>query len=196
MSDFSLPERANKIDRVLARRQPALTVVLENIHDAHNVNAILRSCDATGVLRVHLLYTIESFPRLELSAARGADKWIEYERHSSVADCVNSLRKDNFQLLATAIDPSATPLYDLDLTTPTAFLLGNEHRGISDELRAASDRTVFIPMMGMVESLNVSVATAVCLFEALRQRRERGLYDAPQLSAEALRSKRIEWQLK
>ncbi|MDP4198489.1 MAG: TrmH family RNA methyltransferase [Bacteroidota bacterium] len=196
MIDLKSPARTAKIDFALARRQPALTVVLENIHDAHNVNAILRSCDAVGVLKVHLLYTIESFPRLELTSASGADKWLEYERHTSVEGCFAGLRDEGFQILATELDATARSLYDFDLTKSTAIVLGNEHRGISKEVSEMADSLVYIPMMGMAESLNVSVASAVCLFEALRQRNEGGLYRAPQLSPEALRSKRLEWQLK
>ena len=198
MHDFDLksPTRLAKIERALAHRQPTLTVVLENIHDAHNVNAILRSCDAVGVLKVHLLYTIESFPRLELTPASGADKWLEYERHTSVEECFASLRSDGFQILATKLDTTARSLYDFDLTRNTAIVLGNEHRGISEEVSALADSLLYIPMMGMAESLNVSVASAVCLFEALRQRTQRGMMDVPQLSPEALGSKRLEWQLK
>jgi tRNA (guanosine-2'-O-)-methyltransferase len=193
---FSSPTRIAKIDHALTHRQPGLTVVLENIHDSHNVNAILRSCDAVGVMKVHLLYTIESFPKLELSAARGADKWLEYEKHSSVEECFATLRADGFQILATKLEPSAKSLYDFDLAQKTALVLGNEHRGISEDVVRLADSLLYLPMLGMAESLNVSVATAVCLFEAFRQRTVNGLYAEPQLSPEALRSKRLEWQLK
>jgi tRNA (guanosine-2'-O-)-methyltransferase len=194
--NFSTPSRFAKIDHALTHRQPGLTVVLENIHDSHNVNAILRSCDAVGVMKVHLVYTIESYPKLELASASGADKWLEYERHATVEECFTKLRAEGYQILATKLEPSAKQLYDFDLSKKTALVLGNEHRGISDDVVRLSDSLLFIPMMGMAESLNVSVATAVCLFEALRQRRVAGIYDEPQLSPEALRSKRLEWQLK
>ena len=193
---FSSPERTEKISNALSRRQPTLAVVLENIHDPHNVSAILRSCDAVGVLKVYLLYTVEEFPDVVHTPAAGTHKWLEFERHRSVASCFAALHSDGFQILATRIDTAAKPLYEYDLTRPTAFVLGNEHRGISEEVAALADGMLFIPMMGMAESLNVSVATAVCLFEAFRQRRKHGMYATPQLSPEALRSKEIEWQLK
>ncbi len=196
MQPFSTPERADKIALALRRRQPTLTVVLENIHDPHNVSAILRSCDAVGVLKVHFVYTIEEFPSVAHTPAAGAHKWIEFERHTSIAACFDALQREGFQVLATRIDPGAASLYEHDLTKPTALVLGNEHRGISEDVTRLADRLIYIPMMGMAESLNVSVATAVCLFEAFRQRRERGMYDEPQLSPEALRSKELEWQLK
>jgi tRNA (guanosine-2'-O-)-methyltransferase len=195
-SDISTPARAAKIDVALAHRQPTLTVVLENIHDPHNMNAILRSCDAVGVVKVHLLYYIEDFPKLSPISSSGAYKWIEYERHTSVGACFEKLHAEGCDILATKLDPNANSLYEYDLTQPTAIVLGNEHRGISEEAATLADGLLYIPMMGMAESLNVSVATAVALFEASRQRRERGMYDEPQLSPEALRSKRIEWQLR
>jgi tRNA (guanosine-2'-O-)-methyltransferase len=188
--------RTAKIDTALAHRQPTLTVVLENIHDPHNVNAILRSCDAVGVLEVHFLYTIEKFPKLAHGTSSGAYKWLDYHRWTSVAECFARLGETGHQILGTKLEPSARQLYTFDLARPTAFVLGNEHRGISDEAAAACDELVYIPMLGMVESLNVSVATAVTLFEAMRQRRVAGLYDAPQLTPDALRSKRLEWLLR
>ena len=194
--NFSTPSRSAKIDHALTHRQPGLTVVLENIHDSHNVNAILRSCDAVGVVKVHLVYTIEKFPKLELASASGADKWLEYEKHANVDDCFAKLHAEGYQILATKLEPGARQLYDFDLTTKTALVLGNEHLGISEDVARAADSLLYIPMMGMAESLNVSVATAVCLFEALRQRSAAGMFSEPQLSPETLRSKRLEWQLK
>ena len=196
LSEMKSPGRTEKIDRALTRRQPTLTVVLENIHDPHNVNAILRSCDAVGVLGVHLLYYIEKFPKLAHGTSSGAYKWMDYHRHSNVGECFDTLRRDGFQILATRIDEHSVSIYDCDLTKPTAIVLGNEHRGISDEVIAKADRTIYIPMMGMAESLNVSVASAVCLFEAFRQRQAAGMYVEPQLSPEALGSKRLDWLLR
>jgi tRNA (guanosine-2'-O-)-methyltransferase len=196
-------DREAKIEKVLGQRQPTLTVVLENIHDIHNVNAILRSCDAAGVDKVHLVYYIESFPEQWATdgvgigkASVGAHKWLDFEMHDSIESCFKKLHEDGFRILATKIDSTAKKLYDNDLTQPTAFVLGNEHRGISDEAARLADELIYIPMMGMAESLNVSVATAVCLFEALRQRSEAGMYKSPQLSPDALRSKKLEWMLR
>jgi tRNA (guanosine-2'-O-)-methyltransferase len=196
MEDIKSPERREKIERTLAHRQPTLSVVLENIHDPHNVSAILRSCDAVGILQVHFLYTIEPFPEIANTASSGAHKWLEIIRHDSVQSCFGALHSKSFRIFATRIAPDATSLYELDLAQPTAFLLGNEHRGVSEEALALADEEIYIPMMGMAESLNVSVAAAVCLFEAFRQRKERAMYDTPQLSPETLRSKRREWLLK
>lgn len=188
--------RTAKIDSALAHRQPMLTVIMENIHDPHNVNAILRSCDAVGIVDVHFLYTIEKFPKLAHGTSSGAYKWLDYHKWTSVRECFDFLKSNGLQILGTKLEPGARQLYDFDLARPTALVLGNEHRGISDEAASGCDELLYIPMLGMVESLNVSVATAVTLFEALRQRRVAGLYEAPQLTPEALRSKRLDWLLR
>jgi tRNA (guanosine-2'-O-)-methyltransferase len=195
-ADFTSPTRADKIDKTLERRQPTLAIVLENIHDPHNFNAILRSADATGVIRVIMLYYIEKSPRLAHTTSSGAYKWVDIEKYDSVTSCFKKLKEDGFRILATKLDAEAKPLYAHDLTQPTAIVLGNEHRGISHEAQTLADELLYIPMMGMSESVNVSVASAVCLFEAMRQRMEKGMYDTPQLSPEALRSKKLEWRLK
>jgi tRNA (guanosine-2'-O-)-methyltransferase len=185
--------RTDKIRTVLERRQPTLALVIENVHDTHNFNAMLRSCDATGVQTVHIIYTIEHVPDFIKASSSGAYKWIEVVKHNSVEQCYKVLHDNGFQILATKLDPKAKVLYDNDLTRPTAFVLGNEHRGISDAAAKLADDLCYIPMMGMVESVNVSVAASTCLFEALRQRRAKNMYDTPQLSPEALRSKMLDW---
>ena len=187
--------RVARVRQVLARRQPDLTVVLENVHDPHNVSAVLRSCDATGVLRAHAIYTVEEPPpgMFARTTSASAAKWVEVTRHASVADCYATLRREGFTVLATALAPDSTDLYDLDLTQPTALVFGNEMRGVSAEARDGADGTVAIPMMGMVESLNISVACAVSLYEALRQRRRAGRYAASPFGPDALASLEESW---
>jgi tRNA (guanosine-2'-O-)-methyltransferase len=166
--------RLEKIRSVLALRQRDLAVVLENVHDPHNVSAILRSCDAVGVLGIELLYTREKFPKIGRKSSSSANKWLERRKHVSVDECYRCLRAEGFTILATRVDPRTQSLYDLDLCSPTAFVFGNEHRGVSEEAALKADACFRIPMVGMIESLNVSVAAAVCLYEALRQRLARG----------------------
>jgi tRNA (guanosine-2'-O-)-methyltransferase len=168
------PRRIERFRSVISRRQRDLTVVMENIHDPHNVSAILRSCDATGVLRVELLYTVEKFPTLGRKSSSSASKWVERRKHRNVAGCYAVLRSEGFRILATRLSDGAPSLYDMDLTGAVAIVLGNEHRGVSDEAAAGSDAVFRVPMAGMIESLNVSVAAAVCLYEALRQRLKNG----------------------
>lgn len=171
------PGRVDKVTSVLRRRQPDLTVVLENIHDPHNVSAIFRSCDAVGVMRVELLYTHESFPTIGKKSSSSANKWLERRTHRSVARCFATLRAEGFAIYATHLGVEARTLYDLDMTKKVAIVFGNEHRGVSDEAAAAADVNFQIPMMGMIQSLNVSVAAAVSLYEALRQRLGAGAFD-------------------
>jgi tRNA (guanosine-2'-O-)-methyltransferase len=187
--------REARIDEVLARRQPDLTVVLEDVHDPHNTAAVLRSCDAAGVLGIHAVYHHEPAPKKKLSrtASSSASKWVTVERHDDVAACYAALRARGMQVVATALTDESVDLYEVDFTRPTAIVMGNEHRGLTADAIAAADVTVRIPMAGMVESLNISVAAAVTLFEAARQRRVAGLYDTPRLSPDDLARLRAEW---
>ena len=170
--------RRARVEGVLARRQPDLALVLEDIHDLHNVAAILRTCDAVGVPRIHLIYSTEEPPvgSFARTTSAGAAKWIDASRHGSVEDCFAALHADGFTIFAAAFEPAARDLYAVDFRRPTAIVLGNEERGLSDAARAQADASLMIPMMGMVQSLNVSVAAAVVLYEALRQRRAAGRY--------------------
>jgi tRNA (guanosine-2'-O-)-methyltransferase len=162
--------RTARIREVLRNRLTDLTVVIENIHDPHNVSAILRSCDAVGVQRVELLYTSEPFPRIGRKSSSSAGKWVDRRTHRSVDECYTFLRAEGFVVWATSLSERAGSLYDLDLTARVALVFGNEHRGVSADAAQKADGLFKIPMRGMIESLNVSVACAVSLFEALRQR--------------------------
>jgi len=163
-------EREEKIKKVMNHRQKDLTVVFENIHDPHNVSAILRTCDAVGVGEVHLLYTVEPFPQLGKKSSASATKWITVKKWKSYADCFGYLKKQKFMVVGTSLEKESRQLYAFDLTKKIAIVLGNEHRGVSQEALSYCDETLFIPMRGMIQSLNVSVAAAVILYEALRQR--------------------------
>lgn len=178
--------RAKRIRDVLSRRQTDLTLVINNIHDPHNVSAILRSCDAFGIHRVHLLYTDTAFPALGKKSSGSAKKWVETVRHPDAASLAASLRADGFTLVATGFTETAKPLPEWNLAAPTAIILGNEHRGVDEELAPHVDGTLYIPMQGMVQSLNVSVAAAVILYEAFRQRLAAGRYDHPSLPPDEL----------
>jgi len=176
------PRRVEKIRKVLAQRQPDLTVVMENIHDPHNVSAVLRSCDAVGILRVELLYTVEKFPRTGKKSSSSANKWLDRRKHKSVDECYGMLRNEGFTIYATHLGESSVSLYDLDMTKKVALVFGNEHRGVSDEAATKADANFQIPMLGMIQSLNVSVACAVSLYEVLRQRLAKGDLINPKLS--------------
>ena len=179
------PKREARINAVLDHRQPTLQVVIENVDDPHNIGAILRSCDAFGIIDVHFLYTNKKQPRLgELrsKAAASTLKWLRINRWDSVAKLKAHLKKQKISLLVTSLGAKSKDPAKLDLTKPVAFAFGNEHSGSSKELMKAADAIVRLPMVGFVESFNVSVAAAISLHEAYRQRSAAGLYDKPQLS--------------
>jgi tRNA (guanosine-2'-O-)-methyltransferase len=175
-------KRTEKIRQVLARRQPDLTVVLENIHDPHNVSAIFRSCDAVGVMRVELLYTREQFPRIGKKSSSSANKWLSWRKHRSVDSCYAILRGEGFSIWATHLGTESVSVYEVNFSGKIALVFGNEHRGVSAEGAEKADHIFQIPMNGMIQSLNVSVACAVTLYEALRQRVARGEMRVPKLS--------------
>ena len=187
--------RQERVAAVLRRRQPDLTLVLEDVHDPHNVSAMLRTCDAVGIGTIHLVYTNEIVPEegFARTTSAGAAKWVATERHASIAACYAVLRAQGLRIVATALAPTSQDLYATNLRAPIALVFGNEMRGVSADALAAADGSLIIPMMGMVESLNVSVACAVTLFEALRQRRAAGDYAQPKLDQDTLLTRTEEW---
>ena len=163
----SMTERRRaRIEQVLRHRQKDLTLVLANIHDPHNVSAIYRSCDAFGVASVHLYYTTCAFPALSKKTSASARKWVDTVRHDDRESLFAALRARPCQVLATSCTPSARPVGDYDFTKPTAIIMGNEHAGVPEELIPHVDGEVYIPMFGMIQSFNVSVAAALMLAEA------------------------------
>lgn len=190
------PEREAKIKRVLALRQKDLTLVLANIHDAHNVSAIYRSCDAFGVPEVHLYYSDTPFPVLGAKSSASARKWINTVRHKNTDDLCAALRARSMRVYATSCSPAARPFFELDFTGPTAFVMGNEHRGLDEAFLPLVDGEIYIPMYGMIQSFNVSVAAALLLSEAARQRRNAGAYDSPSYSEEELAALFAAWREK
>ncbi|OGU28830.1 MAG: RNA methyltransferase [Ignavibacteria bacterium GWA2_35_9] len=195
MKTIRSEKRTNKIISVINFRQKSLHVVLENIHDPHNVSAIFRTCDSVGVGRVSLVYNIEPFPKIGKKSSASAYKWVEREKYKNIKDCALLLKKDGFKVLVSSITDSSKSIYDFDLTKKTAIVFGNEHRGVSKEAEEIADEKFIIPMFGMVQSLNVSVAAAICLYEASRQRSLKGMYDKSEFSKDELEMKINEWIL-
>jgi tRNA (guanosine-2'-O-)-methyltransferase len=182
MRQFKTERRLEKIRHAANWRQESLRVVFENIHDPHNVSAILRSCDAVGVQKVGLVYNTEKFPKLSKVTSSSANKWIDVEKYKSVEDSCDKLKSNGYKIYASMLDENAVGLYDLDLTERVAIIMGNEHRGVSEDFQKLADKTFYIPMRGMIQSLNVSVAAAVILYEAQRQRLLRGMYNSNSFS--------------
>jgi rRNA methylases len=186
-------KRKQRIDQVLARRQKDLTLVMDNIWDPHNVSAVLRSCDAFGVSDVHLYYTTSQWPDLGKKSSASAKKWIRLNRHIDPAGMIGSLGRTGGQILRTGFSATARPVTDFDFTIPTAIILSNEHRGTSPELAELVKDEIYIPMQGMVQSFNVSVAAAIILYEAFSQRDQAGMYDTPSFDEDELAEMRAEW---
>ncbi len=193
MRKFTTEKRLEKITKVVKARQHSLRVVLENIHDPHNVSAIFRSCDAVGVPKVSLLYNNEEFPKVNKVTSASAYKWVDKERYATVEECYGALRKEGFKVYASLLSEDAKDLYELDLSAKVALVLGNEHRGVSEEAAEQADERFYIPMRGMIQSLNVSVATAVTLYEAQRQRLLKGMYKKSELTDEQIENLIDDW---
>lgn len=186
------PERLRRLREVLARRQPDLTVLLERVNKPHNFSAILRSCDAVGVLEAHVVAPERGLD-VSHAVSAGTRKWVRVRTHADLEAAAAHLREAGFRIIAADPAPGAVDYRDVDYTLPTALLLGAEKYGISDAGRALADVCVVVPMQGMVRSLNVSVATALILYEAMRQREEAGRYATPALGAEAFEATLFEW---
>lgn len=192
------PERYEKIRRVLSRRQPTLTVLMDEVNKPHNFSAILRTCDAVGVLTAHAIPpqsgALPTFGSGMFEATSGsAHKWVRVERHPDAVTAVRALQAGGMQVLATHLSQRSVDYREPDYARPTCVLLGAEKWGVSDEAASAADINIVIPMLGMVQSLNVSVAAATILFEAQRQRLAAGMYDAPQLPPADLGRLAFEW---
>jgi tRNA (guanosine-2'-O-)-methyltransferase len=186
--------RTQRLTEVLQRRQPDLTIVLENVHDPHNIAAVLRTADAVGLLDIHLVYTFEDVPKaFARSTSAGSGKWLNWTLHESIESCYQALADAGMKILATALKPGGSDLYGTNLTQPTAIVFGNEMRGLSQDAIELADATMYIPMTGMVESLNISVSCAVTLFEAFRQRRALGCYDHQSLADEQFHETLAAW---
>ena len=169
-----LPRRFERLKAVLDRRMGDLTVLLEQVEKPHNLSAILRSCDAVGVSEAHAVGDAQRL-RTFNSTALGSQKWVPVRQHGDVEAAIGVLRAQGFRLYGTHLGVEAVDYRQCDFTGPTAFVLGAEKWGLSSAAAAAIDQAIVIPMRGMVQSLNVSVATATLLYEALRQRQAAGL---------------------
>lgn len=169
------PTRYARICEMLARRQPDLTVCMEQVHKPHNVSAIIRTADAVGVHEVHAVWP-GSRMRTMASAAAGSNSWVQVKTHRTIGDAVAHLKGQGMQILATHLSDNAVDFREIDYTRPTCILMGQRKTGITQEALALADQDIIIPMIGMVQSLNVSVASALILYEAQRQRQNAGMY--------------------
>lgn len=185
--------RSLKFERVARNSQLDLTIVLENVHDPHNIGAVLRTCDSVGVREVYILYTNKEMakgrkPTIGKSSSSGARKWVDIKYYEDRKLCFNDIRKKYNLIFATHLGADSKSIYDIDMTEPIALLFGNEHAGVTKETLELCDGNFLIPQVGMTESLNISVACAVSLYEAYRQRDTKGAYNGNVNSEEVVDS--------
>ena len=185
-------ERVARLDAVLAKRQPDLTVYAENLHKPRNFSAMVRSCDAVGINEMHVLPGEDDL-RKHWKTSQGAEKWMRIRTHDNSEAACAYLKSNGFRLVAAHLSNEAIDFRDIDYTQATALVLGTELFGVSDSTLSYVDQQISIPMMGVTQSLNVSVACAVVLYEAQRQRQAAGMYDNCRLDDESLARQRFEW---
>lgn len=186
------PERFAKLKQVLDRRQPDLTVLTDELHKSHNIAAIQRSCDAVGIPRMHAV-SPDMLVRRHHGISSGSRKWVQMELHPTMGEAVSQLKAQGMAVYAAHWSDRAIDYRQADYTRPCAILMGTELAGISKEAAGLADQHLTIPMIGMVESLNVSVAAAIILYEAMRQRERAGLYATPRLPPDDYQTLLFEW---
>ncbi len=186
------PERYENLKKVLSLRQLDLTVLMDGVHKPHNFNAIIRTCDAVGVFGAHYVPVKGGYKPFSITA-KGSQKYIEAKKHLKVEHAIKELKGQGMQILAAHLSKEAVDFRTIDYTQPTAVVMGSELRGIEADTARLVDKHITIPMMGMVESLNVSVACAVILHEAQQQRLDAGMYKERSLSDEDYERLLFEW---
>ena len=187
-----IPRRYQRIKQVLDLRQPDLTVLAEDVHKPHNLSAIIRTCDAVGVFDIHAVNRHSDTPTFS-QVAQGSEKWVNLHSHPNIESAIKHLQRKNHKVYAAHLSDVAIDYRKVDYTQPTAILLGTEKWGVTSQAAKLVDGHIIIPMQGMVQSLNVSVANAVILFEAQRQRLEAGLYDQVRLDSKTYNKTIFEW---
>lgn len=190
------PERHNRLTSVLNKRQPDITVVLENVFDPHNVSAVMRTCDAVGIQEIFILNNrIPPHKKWGYRSSSTAAEWLTIHQFTNVNECFTELRKRYKKIYASHLGENSTNFYQLNFTESIALVFGNETFGVSEEITKLVDGTFIIPQVGIIKSLNISVACAVTLYEAFRQKQIAGHYDKPRLDEERMNSLKEEWGL-
>lgn len=188
------PEREERLLSVLNKRQNNITVVLENVTDPHNISAVMRTCDAVGIQDIYVLNTkIARHKKFGQKSSSSADKWLTIHQFADAVACFQELRKHYSLILTTHLSSDAISLHSIDFTQSIALVFGNEHEGVSDEIRSLADGNFIIPQVGIIKSLNISVACAVTVYEAMRQKSLAGHYAARALSDERYTGLLQEW---
>jgi len=192
---MSTQGRLSRIDDILTRKQPTLQVMLDSVHNSQNLSTIIRTSDAVGVLDIYYSTPANETLRIHKTITQGAHRWTHRYRVDE-ADKVKFLQQkkaEGFQVVVTHLEERAVSFREVDYTKPTLIVMGNEKEGVSSELIAEATDVIVIPMQGMVQSLNVSVATALILYEAQRQLENAAKYNTPQMSLEKREEIKTAW---
>ncbi len=191
------PERYNRLTSVLNKRQPDITVVLENVFDPHNVSAVMRTCDAIGIQDIYILNDKIPLPKKwGYRSSSTAAEWLTIYQFTNADECFTALRKKYKKIYATHLAEQSTSLHQLNLTESVALVFGNETYGVSEQITKLVDGTFVIPQVGIIKSLNISVACAVTLYEAYRQKQIAGHYDELKLPKHQLAELKTKWGFK
>ena len=188
------PERRERLLSVLRKRQPDLTVVLENVFDPHNISAVMRTCDAVGIQEVYVRTNkITKNKKWGARSSSSAAKWLTVHQYEDAEQCFADIRKKYEKIYTTHLSSDAVSLYEINFTGSVALVFGNEHNGVSEEIRAMADGNFLIPQMGIIQSLNIPVACAVSIYEALRQKTNAGHYQQQRLDDSTFNTLLDEW---
>ncbi|MBS1760053.1 MAG: RNA methyltransferase [Bacteroidetes bacterium] len=188
------PERKERLTSVLNKRQGNITIVLENVFDPHNISAVMRTVDAVGIQDIYILNTkIPRHKKWGVRSSSSAAKWLTIHQFENTEECFKELRNHYSKILTTHLSSDAVSLHEIDFTQSIALVFGNEHSGVSDEVRALSDGNFIIPQVGIIKSLNISVACAVTLYEAYRQKNLAGHFNQPGLDKTSYNNLLKEW---
>ena len=188
------PERKDRLLYVLNKRQSNMTVVLENVFDPHNISAVMRTCDAVGIQDIYILNSkIPPHKKWGAKSSSSAAKWLTVHQFTDANECFAEIRSRFKKIYTTHLSSDAVGLHDLNLTEPVCLVFGNEHSGVSEEIIAMADGNFIIPQVGIIKSLNISVACAVSLYEAYRQKANAGHYEKVKLEGVQLNTLRNEW---
>ena len=188
-------ERTFRIDDILTRKQTSLQVMLDDVASSQNISAIIRSCDGVGVLNFYYASKENVDARIHKTITQGTHRWMNRERivYENRVEFLKEKQAKGFQIVVTHLEEKSVSFSKVDYTKPTVLVMGNEKEGISDDVLALADEVIIIPMLGMAQSLNVSVATGLILYEAQRQLDEIGAYDDSQLLEEEREEIKKEW---
>jgi tRNA (guanosine-2'-O-)-methyltransferase len=190
------PERYNRLTSVLNHRQPDLTVVLENVFDPHNISAVMRTCDAVGIQDVYILNNrIPPHRKWGYRSSSTAAKWLSIHQFTDAEKCFEEIRKRYSKIYTSHLTPGSSDVYSIDFAESMALVFGNETFGVSEDIRHFSDGDFIIPQVGIIKSLNISVACAVTLYEAFRQKKEKGHYEESRLPETEMQNLQKQWRI-